>query len=192
MPIDKDYYDEKELRGMQFKSVGCDVRVSKMVIIRYPEEVTIGDHVAIDAFTYISVKADIGNYVHIATSVTIFGSLQSYIKLDDYSFVSSGTVIICGTDDYKDFLVGPTIPKKYRKITFGQVIFEKCAGTGANVTIMPNVTIGEGTTIGAATLVTKSLEPWGVYIGIPAKRYAERNKEQILGFVKELESEKLE
>lgn len=41
---------------------------------------------------------------------------------------------------------------------------------GANVTIMPGVTIGEGCIIGTGTLVTKDCEPNGVYVGIPAKR----------------------
>ena len=41
---------------------------------------------------------------------------------------------------------------------------------GYNVTILPNVRIGENVIIGASSTVTKDLEPDGVYAGSPAKR----------------------
>ena len=41
---------------------------------------------------------------------------------------------------------------------------------GYNATILPNVRIGENCIIGAGSIVTKDLEPNGVYAGIPAKK----------------------
>lgn len=41
---------------------------------------------------------------------------------------------------------------------------------GYNVTILPNVRIGENCIIGASSTVTKDLESNGVYAGAPAKR----------------------
>ena len=41
---------------------------------------------------------------------------------------------------------------------------------GYNVTVMPNVRIGENVIVGAGALVSKDLEPNGVYAGIPAKK----------------------
>ncbi len=41
---------------------------------------------------------------------------------------------------------------------------------GYNVTILPNVRIGNNVIIGACSTVTKDLEPNGVYVGTPAKR----------------------
>lgn len=41
---------------------------------------------------------------------------------------------------------------------------------GCNATIMSNVRIGENVIIGAGALVSRDLEPDGVYVGIPAKR----------------------
>ena len=40
---------------------------------------------------------------------------------------------------------------------------------GANVTIMPGVTIAKGCIIGAGTLVTEDTEENGIYVGIPAR-----------------------
>jgi maltose O-acetyltransferase len=41
---------------------------------------------------------------------------------------------------------------------------------GARALIMPGVTIGEGTVIGAGAVVTKDCEPGAVYVGVPARR----------------------
>ncbi|MDO5157157.1 MAG: acyltransferase [Eubacteriales bacterium] len=41
---------------------------------------------------------------------------------------------------------------------------------GYNVTILPNVKIGNNCIIGACATVTKDLEPNGVYVGSPARR----------------------
>ena len=41
---------------------------------------------------------------------------------------------------------------------------------GYNAMIMPNVRIGENVIVGAGALVSKDLEPNGVYVGIPARK----------------------
>ena len=41
---------------------------------------------------------------------------------------------------------------------------------GYNVTILPNVRIGNNVIVGACSTVAKDLEPNGVYVGSPAKR----------------------
>lgn len=58
---------------------------------------------------------------------------------------------------------------------------------GYNVTIMPNVKIGKNVIIGAGALVSKDLEPNGVYVGIPCKKicsfddYINKHKEIFFG-----------
>jgi acetyltransferase-like isoleucine patch superfamily enzyme len=47
----------------------------------------------------------------------------------------------------------------------------------SRVTILPGITIGEGAVIAANAVVTKDVEPFSIYGGIPAKIIAERNKE---------------
>ena len=48
---------------------------------------------------------------------------------------------------------------------------------GANSVILPNLTIGEGTSVGALSLVTKDLDPWGIYAGIPVRRLKDRKRD---------------
>ena len=51
---------------------------------------------------------------------------------------------------------------------------------------MPGVTFGEGAILGANSLALKSLEPWTIYVGSPAKPIKIRKKELILQHAKEL------
>jgi len=45
---------------------------------------------------------------------------------------------------------------------------------GCNVTILPGVTVGDGVVIGAGSVVTKDLDAYCIYAGVPAKKIGER------------------
>lgn len=188
----KDYYSEDELVTMGFKSIGKDVRVSKNAIIRNPENVSIGNHVAIDPFVYISVSLDVGDYVHISRYVSISGPKECFCCLEGFNGIAEGCRLIVGSDDFSgESLLGPTIPIQYRKVTLGKIILQKHAQLATNVVVFPNVIIGEGSVVGACSLVTKTLDPWGFYFGIPVIRHKERSR-KLLRYEKELsEKEKL-
>lgn len=49
------------------------------------------------------------------------------------------------------------------------VVFEDSVWLGANVTVLSGVTIGRGSVIGAGTVVNKSLPPYCVAVGTPAR-----------------------
>jgi acetyltransferase-like isoleucine patch superfamily enzyme len=169
------------------KKVGEDVFISKNVEIKSPEYVEIGSHVAIDSGFKCTTRLELGDYIHIAPDVVIIGGSSTYLKLDHFSFVAAGTKIVCGSENYVEGgLVGPTIPIKYRNLIFKPVIFEKFSGVGVNCSVMPGVILAEGSVVGANSLVTKSTEPWTVYVGSPAKPIRIRDKESVLKFALEL------
>lgn len=51
----------------------------------------------------------------------------------------------------------------------GPVVIEDCAWIGEGVSIMPGVTIGHGSIIGANAVVTKDIPPYCVAVGNPAR-----------------------
>jgi acetyltransferase-like isoleucine patch superfamily enzyme len=53
--------------------------------------------------------------------------------------------------------------------TFGEVVVERDAWIGAGVIILPNVTIGEGSVVGAGSVVTRSVPPFTIVAGNPAR-----------------------
>jgi galactoside O-acetyltransferase len=168
--------------------VGKDVFISVNVEIRRPQLVSVGKHTAIDTGLYLTTSAEIGDYIHIAPYVTIIGGPKAKFIMRDFATIAAGSRIICGSDEHKGRgLVGPTIPEQYRDpMKLAPVTFERFANIGTNVVVMPGVTLGEGCVVGACSLVTKSTEPWGIYIGTPAKKIGERPKNIMLQFAKEL------
>lgn len=167
---------------------GKDVRIQGDVVIRYPELVEIGNHVAIDGPCYISTALIIGDYVHIGPFCSIIGGKKSSCVLDHFSGLSAGCRVICGSDDYLGSgLTNPTIPLRFHAdIKYSTVTISKHAVIGTNTVIHPSITIGNGAAVGSCSLVTRDLDPWGVYMGIPAKFIKERIKGRILQFESEL------
>jgi galactoside O-acetyltransferase len=86
-------------------------------------------------------------------------------------------------DDFSgDYLIGPIHPEHTTNVQGGLVRICRYVQIGSNTVVFPNLTIEEGTVVGACSLVNKSLEEWGICVGIPAKRIKERNR-TLLKFV---------
>lgn len=54
---------------------------------------------------------------------------------------------------------------------------------GDEVTILGGVSIADGTVIGAGTVVVKDTEPYGIYVGIPAKKIGSRFTEEEIDYL---------
>lgn len=143
------------------------------------ENIEFGENIIIDDFVliYAQEKITIKNFVHIASFTSISGGGE--FVMEEFSGLSSGCRIVTGTDDYKGHGFGnPSVDELFRNTAKGAVKIEKFAIVGANSVILPNVTIGEGATVGAGSVVSKDLQPWGIYIG--NKKVGERDKEAVL------------
>ncbi|MFC5269344.1 acyltransferase [Adhaeribacter terreus] len=183
LPVNSLQFDKALL-----KSVGEDVFISNNVEIRRPHLVTIGSHVAIDSGVYITTAAKIGDYTHLSPYITVIGGAKSTLIVEDFVTIAAGSRIICGSDKFLGAgFTSVTVPDEYRDdVDFTTVKCCKFAGIGTNVVIMPGVTIGEGSVIGACSLVTKDTEPWTIYIGTPARPIKIRPKEKMLEYAKAL------
>ena len=85
-------------------------------------------------------------------------------------------------------MTNPTLPESYRKVDSRRVRIGRHAIIGAGSVILPGVNIGDGSSVGALCLVTRDLEPWGVYVGSPARRVGNRARD-ILELEKQFKSE---
>lgn len=47
---------------------------------------------------------------------------------------------------------------------------------GAHSVILPGVSFGEGAVVGSLSLVKESLDPWGIYGGVPARLIKPRGR----------------
>lgn len=170
------FYSQDELTSFGFKHLGQNVKLSRNCSVYGAANISIDDNSRIDDFCLLSGHITIGKNVHIASHCAIFAG-TSGVVMEDFAGLSSRIAIYAESDDYSgEFLTNPTIPDIYKKTDGQTVILRKHSIIGTGCTIMPGVIIGEGTAVGSMSLITKSLDPWGIYVGIPCKRIKERSQ----------------
>jgi acetyltransferase-like isoleucine patch superfamily enzyme len=178
-PFETGYYTENELKTFGFKTIGKNVKIAKNCTISGLSNISIGDNVIIDAFCSIIATEDgylqIGSFVHIGAFCHLLANTG--IEIKDFSGLSQNVKIYSKTDDYSgNSLSNPTIPNKYKFIKKGKVIINEHVIIGAGSVILPNVIIGEGSAVGALSLITTNLDSWTIYYGNPLKKLTKRVK----------------
>lgn len=148
---------------------------------------SVGAHAQIDDFVLINAGrgCTIGRFVHIASFCSVIGGGE--FTIDDFAGLSAGCRVITGSDDYRGpFLANPTVPRDLTHCVLSRVHVEQCAVVGTNAILYPGVTIGEGAAVGAGSHVRRDLAPWGIYLGDPARKVGERDREGVLARRQEL------
>ncbi len=169
------FYSEEELTAIGLKSYGKHVLISRKCSIYGAENIEIGDNVRIDDFCILSGKIKLGSNIHISAYVALYGAMG--IELEDYTGISPRSTIYSAMDDFSgEYLIGPIHPDGTTNVIGGKVTLEKYVQIGCNSVIFPNITIGEGSVIGAMSLVKSDMEPWGMYVGVPAKKIKSRSQ----------------
>lgn len=172
------YYSQTELKKMSFSGLGDRVFLSRNASVYGAENIVIGNNVRIDDFCILSAGVGgilIGNNIHIACFSSIIGSEK--VTLHDFCNISARVSIYSSSDDYSgEFLTNPVVAKEFTNVDHRPVSIGKHVVVGCGSVILPGVDIHEGCSIGALTLVNKSLAGWGVYVGQPAKLIKQRSK----------------
>ncbi len=175
------FLTDKQLSSLGLKSYGKDVLISEKASIYGAAEINIGSNVRIDDFSVLSAGKggiDIGSNVHIATQCSLIGDEK--ISLENFVGISAKVSIFSSSDDYMGYgLTNPTIPDKYKRVHSSTVRLQKHVLIGANSVILPGCLIGEGVSVGALSLVNKSLDEWRLYSGNPIKSLVRRSKKML-------------
>jgi len=185
------FYSENELSKLGIKSYGKNVLISRNAILYKPETLEIGNDVRIDDFCTISGNVKLGSYIHIAQFCGLYGG-EAGIEMEDFSGLSSKVTIYATSNDYSgESMTNPMVPAKYKPgdkeaaVKLGRHVI-----VGVNSVILPGVEIGEGASVGAMSMCSKSLEPWGIYVGAPARKVKDRSK-KLLELEKEFTQEQV-
>lgn len=174
------YLNQEQLEQMGFRRLGKNVKISDKASIYNPETIEIDDNSRIDDFCVLSGKLIIGKYVHIAPQCLVAGGEEG-ITFSDFCGLAYQGQIFTQSDDYTGLnLTNPNIPSRYTKVFKKKVFLGKHVIIGAGSMVFPGVHIAEGCSVGAMTLVNKSTEAWGIYVGNPAKRVKERKKDLLI------------
>ena len=178
MHLGSTFYTDDELATCGFRSLGRNVRIKRNAALYFTENISVGDDSRIDDFTVIVASREpvvIGRHVHIASHCYVSGS--DGFAMADYCGLAPGVSIFTSSDDYGGSkLTNPTLPRHLIGGPGGAVTFEKHVIIGANTVVLPGVTIGLGSSVGAQSLVNRSLDPWGIHCGVPARRLRDRSR----------------
>jgi acetyltransferase-like isoleucine patch superfamily enzyme len=151
--------------------------IRRPVYIRGRKHISIGDGftsgvgLRLDAFpivdnTCIKIgrNVEVNDYVHIGAikSVTIGDNVLIASKV----YISDHNHGHYGTDNLHD---SPESIPKERELSYAPVVVDNNVWIGESVSIMPGVTIGTGSIIGASAVVTRSVPPYCIAVGSPAK-----------------------
>jgi acetyltransferase-like isoleucine patch superfamily enzyme len=171
------YLTIDQLASMGFKSLGVNVKISDKASIYNADQIEVGDNSRIDDFCVISGKIKLGKFNHITPMCLIAGG-EPGVYLEDFCTLAYGVKVFSQSDDYSgETLTNSLVDRKYKNEQFERVYLGKHVIVGAGSIIFPGVNLAEGCSVGAMTLVNRSTEPWGIYVGNPARRVKERKKD---------------
>lgn len=137
----------------RLKHFGKDVKLHGWIEVSDPQNVSIGDGTSLhSAYIQGTGGVTIGDYVHFGPNLTIYSANHRFEGADALPY-----------DD---------------KVVKKPVNIANYAWLGANVSVVPGVTVGEGAIAALGSVITKDVPPLAIVGGNPAKIIKYRNKEE--------------
>jgi acetyltransferase-like isoleucine patch superfamily enzyme len=169
-----------DLRGNKKKvfigrnSTICKYSILEVDTIDITEsKIVIGDRTLISSFAILrthggTIKIGDGCFVNSFSALYGHGDLT----IGDNCLIGPQVTIIPVNYGYKD----RNIPLRQQTPTMKGITIGDDVWIGAGVTILDGCTIGNGCVIGAGAVLTKSIEPYSIVAGVPAKKIGMRDE----------------
>lgn len=181
-----------------FGGIGRGVMFGRNVTLRCPGHVRLGDNVLVDDLAVLDAKGehgriDIGSTVLIGRG-TILSCTEASISVGDY--VSMGPFVHLASKNFirigSHIGIGPNVqviaggynptdpgkpPTEQERVALG-ITIEDNVWIGVGARILDGVTIGRNSIIGAASVVTKDVPPFSVFVGNPGRVIKNRDRRQ--------------
>ena len=104
----------------------------------------------------------LGKHVDIAPMVFLEEAYPDLITIKDNADLGPGVIIVTHDSSHRCVSPGASVRK-------GKIVINRNVYVGAGAIILPGVTIGENSIIGAGSVVTKDIPSNSVAVGVPAK-----------------------
>ena len=142
-----------------FKKTG--LKLCKKKFAKFADDAEFRPH----SYAVCCSKIELGKGVVIRPHSMLFASTAK-IVIEDYVLLGSGIQIYTNNHKFSD----PTIPIYFQDHDEDQeVIIKEGSWIGANAIILPGVTIGKNSVVGAGSIVTKDIPDFTVAVGNPAR-----------------------
>jgi galactoside O-acetyltransferase len=160
------FLTDAELAAFGFAAIGTGVRISRRASFYGRSAISLGDEVRIDDFALLSAGPagiTLEGFNHVAAGAMIFGEVTMRL----WSTLSSRVAVYATSDDFgADTHTYPHV-RRGRVVTASPVVIGSRVVIGTGSTILPGVTIADGVSVGAQSLVSRSITGPGLYAGIP-------------------------
>lgn len=167
-----------DLRGDKKRIfLGKDITICKYAALEVdPTEtdrskIIIGDRTLISSFAILRTYGgtiQIGNDCFINSFTAIYG--HGNLIIGNGCLIGPQVTIVPVNYGFKD----RNTPFRLQTPSLKGIIFEDDVWIGAGATILDGCTIGKGSVIGAGAVVTKSIEPYSIVVGVPANKIGMR------------------
>jgi UDP-2-acetamido-3-amino-2,3-dideoxy-glucuronate N-acetyltransferase len=117
----------------------------------------IGENTNLGQNVFVGNNAVVGNGCRLGNSVSVF----SHVELGDFVFCAPFMVFT--------HIAFPRAAVNRRQ-SFTKTIVRKGVSLGANSTVVPGVTIGEGAFLAAGSTLTRDCRAWAFLVGAPARQ----------------------
>lgn len=198
IPLRLGYWTRGIIYPFILKRMGESVRISTDVELLNANLISLGRAVFLDNNVRLrpmgpNTQIVLGNGVQIdrGTDIKVHYGTKGCIHIDDdtiigpYCFLSGESITIG-----KQCLIAPQVglfannhefsdPLRYIRQqghTYQGIVIEDDCWLGTGVKVLDGVRIGHGSVIGAGAVVSKSLPPYSIAVGVPAKIVATRNE----------------
>ena len=175
---------------LRLGALGRGCRIESGVSLQYPGRIRIGDgtgigrNVTLRANTDQSPGIELGKGVSINDAVVINAN-RGRVTLGDRSWLGpfcliygnggvaiGRNVLVAGHSSINTVSHSAErcdIPVNDQPVVIDPVVIEDDVWIGLNAVVLQGVTIGHGSIVGAGAVVTKSIPPWSIAVGVPAR-----------------------
>lgn len=163
----------RKIVGISRISLGRRVYVSENVrlVSERGGSIRIGNGSKIGTMSIIEDRGgriSIGNNSAINSFSVLYG--HGGLTIGDNVIAATHLIVVPSEHNFDD----PDTPIQAQGETKRGIVIEDNVWIGARVTILDGVTVGEGSVIGAGAVVTRSIPPRSVAVGIPARVVRQR------------------
>jgi acetyltransferase-like isoleucine patch superfamily enzyme len=190
-------YVRPVIYGPLFGSIGKGCLFERSVRVEVPSRVFVGDRVVLGQNCWISAggkegEIRFGRDTFVAHSSTLRGeggrmAIGDHVQISRNCYINAAGGVEIGDDT----MLGPNavivsvnhlhdrfdLLIRKQEVAKKKVVIENDVWLGANTSVLPGVTIGKGSVVGAGAVVTKDIPPFSLAVGIPAKVVGKRDSE---------------
>jgi len=175
---------------MQLAELGDNADIQPTAHFEYASRIRIGNHCRIARQAIVRANTGDARSICLGDKVsllenTLISANRGHVSIGDNSWLGPNSVIYGngGVDIGEDVLIAShcvintvshnfsrlDIPMNEQEINCEPVVIENDVWIGSGATILQGVRIGHGSIIGAGAVVTRSIPPFSIALGVPAR-----------------------